>query len=74
MFKAVVFGQKLESTQVHIFGRMDKLWYTHRMGYHTATRMNKLRPLFRVIDINVTKEASYKTLYTVWFHLYKVQK
>lgn len=33
MFIAAVFGQKLEGTQVYIFGRMDKLWYTHRMEY-----------------------------------------
>ena len=65
MFIAVVF-KTLKSTQVHIFGRIDKLWYIHRMEPPTKTIWSDLDEYH--------KRSQSKTLHTVWFHLYQVQK
>ena len=34
-------NSKLETTQMSIINKMDKLWYTHTMEYYSAIKKNK---------------------------------
>lgn len=52
---------------------IDKWRVIHTVECYIGINMNKLL-LYGVMWMTVTKEVSYKRVYTVQFHLYQVQK
>lgn len=55
----------------------SKLWYSHKMEYYLAMRINELslhvKSWMNLINIYLVKETIHKRFYILWFHLYKIQ-
>lgn len=68
--KTIHISQQEETTPMSIKNRMDKLWYTHRMGYNVAIK--KLRVNYTnssMWKIGDTKQFTFNMSLTAWFSL-----
>lgn len=68
--KTIHISQQEETTPRSIKSRMDKLWYTHRMGYNVAIK--KLQVNYTnsgMWKIGDTKQFTFNMCLTAWFSL-----
>lgn len=61
IFKAVLWSQKLETTQMFISSRMNKLWSNHKLEYYTTMKTNKC---WWLLNISWVKER-HKIIYSI---------